>query len=106
MKRRQFTKEEKLQVVKEIVQTGNISVVARRHDIRNSVVGRWFGKYKQRGEAGFNGDVAVPARREAAEVRAVASENERLKRLLGEKELENAILKDLLKKTDRGWPKS
>jgi len=40
-----------------------------------------------------------------ARVREVERENERLKQLLGEKDLEIAILRDLLKKGSRRLPK-
>ncbi len=100
MTRRQFTNEQKIQMVKEILQTGNTSLVARRNNVRDSVIRRWFEKYKQYGEAAFEQPKAAVAFPDpmAARVRALEMENERLKRLLGEKDLELAVMKDLQKK--------
>lgn len=108
MTRRQFTAEQKMQIVREIVETGNVTLVARRNGIRDTVIRRWHEKYRQQGEAAFrkSTDLAKPTSLETAEMRALARENEQLKRLIGEKELELAIVRDLLKKTDRGCLKS
>jgi transposase-like protein len=108
MARREFSKEQKIQIVKEVMQTGNISVVARRYDIRNSVIGRWLDKYRQYGEAAFG--AMKPAAKSvnpfAAQMHALEMENERLKRILGEKDLELAVMKDLQKKIDQRLQKS
>ena len=98
--RRQFTAEQKMQIVREIVETGNVTLVARRHGIRDTVIRRWHEKYRQQGESAFRKStgLAKPTSIETAEMRALATENERLKRLIGEKELELAIVRDLLKK--------
>ncbi|MDP2857996.1 MAG: hypothetical protein Q8P50_08480 [Bacillota bacterium] len=45
------------------------------------------------------------AARPDGEMRTLAAENERLKKLLGEKDLEIAILKDLVRKTGFNAPK-
>lgn len=98
MVRRQFTREQKSQIVREALQTGSASMVARRHNIRDSVVGRWVRKFKELGEGAFDQARSTVGQGESPEYRAVVAENERLKRLLGEKDLEIAILKDLVKK--------
>ena len=98
MVRRQFTREQKLQIVREVLETGSASMVARRHDIRDSIVSRWVRKFKELGEGAFDNARRGVEGREPAEYRALATENERLKRLLGEKDLEIAILRDLVKK--------
>lgn len=53
MARRQFSKDQKMQMVKEIMQTGNASLVARRNNVADSVIRRWLDKYKQYGDAAF-----------------------------------------------------
>lgn len=106
MVRRQFTREQKLQIVREVLETGSTSMVARRHSIRDSVIRRWVEKFREHGEGAFEQARSTVGRGEPPEYRAVKSENERLKKLLGEKDLEIAILKDLVKKTDRIWRKS
>ncbi|HHV78425.1 MAG TPA: transposase [Firmicutes bacterium] len=117
MVRRQFTREQKLQIVREVLETGSTSMVARRHNIRDSVISRWVRKFKELGGGAFDNARRGVEGRESAEYRALATENERLKRLLGEKDLEIAILRDLVKKrsavgrkvrasgqVDSGWP--
>lgn len=108
MTRRQFSKEQKLQMIKEILQTGNASLVARRNNVRDSVIRRWLDKYKQFGEAAFEQPRAAGAAPNplTSQVHALEIENERLKRLLGEKDLELAVMKDLQKKIDQRLQKS
>lgn len=99
MRRKTYTREFKIRVVQEAIETGNNTVVARRYDIHPSMVAKWVRQYKQRGPVAFQRTkkppqiVAGPR-----EVQELQRKNERLKKLLGEKELENAILKDLLEK--------
>ena len=95
----------KMQIVKEAMETGNASIVARRHDIAPSLVARWTRCYKrygmfypQGGTNGTNGTGTPP------DYKRMAQENEQLKKLLGEKDLEIAILRDLLKKTNPPLP--
>lgn len=90
-----------MQIVKEAIETGNASIVARRHDIAPSLVARWTRYHKQygtfyqlKGAPGTNGTGNPP------DYKRIAEENEQLKKLLGEKDLEIAILRDLLKKTN------
>lgn len=49
MTRRKYTPEMKMQIVKEAIETGNGSIVARRHDISSSPVNRWVRTYKKYG---------------------------------------------------------
>lgn len=94
-----------MQIVKETLETGNASIVARRHDIAPSLVARWARCYKRYGTfypqkevAGTNGSCISP------DYKKITKENEQLKKLLGEKDLEIAILRDLLKKTNLPFP--
>ncbi len=52
MVRRQLTREQKLQVMREVLETGSTSMVACRHNVRDSVVGRWVRKFRELGEGG------------------------------------------------------
>jgi transposase len=102
MDKRTYSEAEKLQVVKEALEVENASMVARRHDIHPSLVTRWVSQYRAFGGAAFasrkagtpNGEPLLGRKA----VKGILLENERLKRLLGEKELENEILRDLVKK--------
>jgi transposase-like protein len=93
MKRIKHSKEFKLQVIKEAQETGKISLVARRYELNPNMVSRWIREYKD-GKFG-DVDVAVLPDLDSQEL---SKENEKLKVLLGEKDLEIAILRDLIKK--------
>lgn len=93
MKRTKHSKDFKLQVVKEAQETGKITLVARRYELNPNMVGRWIREYKD-GKYG-EVDVAVLPDLDSKEL---SKENEKLKILLGEKDLEIAILRDLIKK--------
>jgi transposase len=108
--RRRHSLETKLRVVKEALETGNVSVVARRYDLSSSLASKWVRQYKRYGEAAFstnsNGRSSTQQiSYSEQEYRQLESENERLKKILGEKDLEVAILKDLAKKQNPPWLK-
>ena len=92
MQRKHYSPEFKQQIVKEALEVGNSSIVARKYDINNNMVGRWVRQSKN-----INGlnrtDSRVPQ-----DHKDLLIENEQLKKLLGKKELENEILRDLFKK--------
>jgi len=103
MTRKQYSPEMKMQIVKEAIETGNASIVARRHDIAPSLVARWTRCYKRYGN--FYPQKDVPRSNSSSpDYKRMAQENEQLKKLLGEKDLEIAILRDLLKKTNPPLP--
>jgi len=93
MKRTRYSKEFKVQAVKEAMETGKPSVVARRYELNANMVGRWVREYKN----GKLGDVDVSSAPDL-DTKQLSSENNQLKQLLGEKDLEIAVLKDLIKK--------
>lgn len=104
--RRQHSVETKLKVVKEVLETGNAALVARRHDLSSSMVSKWVRQYKQYGEAAFKGNNrgnGQPVGYTDKDYLKLEAENERLKKILGEKDLEVAILRDLLKKQNPHW---
>jgi len=94
-----------MQIVKETIETGNASIVARRHDVAPSLVARWVRCYNRNGT--FYHQKEAPGTNGAGTIhdyKRMVQENERLKKLLGEKDLEIAILRDLLKKTNHLLP--
>jgi transposase-like protein len=93
MKRIKHSKDFKLQVIKEAQETGKITLVARRYELNPNMVSRWIREYKD----GKFGDVDVPVLPDL-DSKELSKENEKLKILLGEKDLEIAILRDLIKK--------
>ncbi len=110
MQRRKFTTQIKQQVVQECIETGSPSVVARKHELNPNVVRRWVRQFKQNGgtvpnkQKGNKGYVTNEEHQHLASERAeLASENEKLKKVLREQALENSILRDLLKKINPHW---
>ena len=92
MKRRRYPEEFKQQVIKEAKETRNTSLVARNHDLSPSLVAKWIR------ETDYPIPKDIPMTKENKEI---IKENILLKKLLAEKELQNAILQDLLKKTTK-----
>jgi transposase-like protein len=82
---KKYTPAEKDQLLKEVKQTGNLTLVAKKHNVPVSTLHCWLGKTKH-----------VPAEKKSAEL-------QRLKKIIADKELENQILKELLKKTNQVW---
>ena len=104
--RRRHSAETKLKVVKEVLETGNAALVAIRHDLSSSMVSKWVRQYKQYVEAAFKGNNKGNEQLVGytdKDYRKLEDENERLKKILGEKDLEVAILRDLLKKQNPHW---
>jgi len=92
----------KKQVVKEALETGNSSLVGRKYNISPSIVARWVREEKPSPMKDMTKKAlqASPGMLEdPKEVKKAMEQNMQLKRLLGEKELEIEILRDLLKKT-------
>lgn len=101
MKGKPYTAEQKEQILKEVDDTGNIALVARNHNIPATTINAWIKKRNTSGKhssargpksSNFNSNIYN---------KEIEKENDQLKKLLGEKDLEIAILKDLLKKTNR-----
>ncbi len=92
----QYSDAFKEQILKECQEVGNVSVVSRRHDISPNTVHSWIRKYRERGTVTTMNSKSTNVEQQAlAQLRKVSTENDRLKRLVAEKELELAILKDL-----------
>ncbi|WP_206923021.1 transposase [Alicyclobacillus suci] len=106
MVRRKFSQKFKEQVVKECLETGNVSIVARKHEIRANVVNRWVSLYKNGGFSigktgtGSTNITTDEYQQLVTENKELEKTNEQLKRTLGEQALEVSILRDLLKKAN------
>ncbi|MCK9222341.1 MAG: transposase [Limnochordia bacterium] len=97
MKSRQYSDEFKEKIIQECQEVGNVSLVARRYEISPNTIHTWLRKYRELGTVRSlkRGELAnVKAMSE--QLKKVSTENDRLKRLVAEKELEIAILRDLL----------
>jgi len=92
-KNKRYSEEFKKQIVREVEEVGNASLVARKHDVVPGTVTRWVRKSK------MSNPTNNPLNIDYSTNYSLDKENDQLKKLLGEKDLEIAILKDLLKKT-------
>jgi len=97
LRRKRYTQEFKDQVIKEALETGNSAIVARRYELSGSLVARWVREFKN-GKQNANSANNLSFSGLARENQHLSQENEQLKKMLGDKELEIAILKDLIKK--------
>ncbi len=94
MMKRTFTKEEKLQIIKEASEQG-VTPTLERHGVYPASYYSWKKKYEQMGEEGFHHGMTP---QHLKRIRELEKENINLKQLLAEKELENKLKGDLLKK--------
>ena len=76
MKRNKHSKEFKLQVIKEAIETGNKAAVARRYELATNMLHRWIKEYED-GKFGVDSLDAVTT----LESKELAQENDQLKRL-------------------------
>lgn len=83
MKRSRFTEEQIISILKEQEAGAKTADVCRKHGISDATFYKWKAKY---------GGLEVS---EAKRLKALEDENARLKRLLAEAMLDNAMLKDL-----------
>lgn len=88
-----YPPELKKRVVDEVASMGQITPVARRYGINRNTIHRWMVE-EQAGTLMDESSLISPSG-----TKSLVDEVNKLKKLLGEKELENEILKDLVKKT-------
>ncbi len=84
MKRKRYTEEQIISILKEHQGGASVPDLARRHGIVENTIYRWKSKY---------GGMEIS---EAKRLRDLEQENARLKRLLAEAELDKAALKELV----------
>ncbi|MFA5649154.1 MAG: transposase [Bacteroidales bacterium] len=94
MKKRTFSKEEKLQIIKEATIHG-VQVTLDKHGVYPASYYSWKKKFEEMGEEGFQHGMSP---KHLKRIRDLEKENNTLKQLLAEKELENKLKGDLLKK--------
>lgn len=86
MKGKRFSEEQIIGILREQEAGGKTADVCRKHGITNTTFYRWKSKY---------GGMDVS---EAKRLRALEDENAKLKKLLAEAMLDNAMLKDIASK--------
>lgn len=84
MKRKRYTEEQIISILKEHEAGASVPDIARRHGVAEHTVYRWESKF---------GGMEVS---ETKRLRELEAENAKLKRLLGEAELDKAALKELV----------
>lgn len=104
MKGKTYTKEFKEMVLQEVNESNDVAQVARRHELSTKTIYNWR---KQSSHAAWK--ATDPSAKKtttytptAQEFKELENENNQLKQLLGEKDLEIAVLRDLIKKSQPG----
>jgi putative transposase len=92
--KRTFTKEQKLQLLKEAAEKG-VTATLEKHGIYPATYYSWRKKFEQMGEAGFRHGMTP---KHIKEIKRLEKENGLLKKLLAEKEIEGHLKSELLKK--------
>ena len=92
--RRRWKVEEKLAIIKEIMENNKVVGTCRKYSVDPGMYYKWKESYNTFGLDGLKPHY----RRMEPGVRKLMKENEKLKKLLAEKELENALLSESLKK--------
>ena len=92
--RRKRKAEEKLAIIKEIEEKGKVVETCRRYSVDPGTYYKWKESYGPFGSDGLKPHYRMMK----SGVRKLMKETEKLKKLLAEKELENALLNDVLKK--------
>lgn len=105
MKGKTYTKEFKEMVLQEVNETNDVAQVARRHDLSSKTIYNWKKQiqYKAWDVTIANAKKTTTYTPTAQEFKELEGENGKLKTLLGEKDLEIAILRDVLKKAQPGY---
>lgn len=93
-----YSEEIKEQVLREVEETGNMTLVARNHNIPSTTINTWVRKKKNAAKVGSTRGPKSSNFNSINCNKEMEKENDLLKKTLGEKDLEIAILKDLLKK--------
>ena len=84
-----YSEDEKIKICNEAKELGNIVLTAKKYGVNDSTIHEWMKKYS------INKNQRIS--------KSDAKEIKRLKKLLADKELECAVLKDLVKKTLQVW---
>jgi len=83
MKRRTFSKQDKLKILKEVQEYG-VKITLDKHGIYPATYYSWRRKYEEMGDAGFRHGMT---KERLKEIRRLEKENAKLKELVAEKEL-------------------
>jgi len=94
--RKDYTQEFKEQILRECQEVGNVAVVARRHNISPNTIHTWGRKVKKTGSTTpLPTDDVKRIRELEARLEKIGTENDRLKRIVAEKELQITIMEEM-----------
>jgi transposase-like protein len=94
--RKDYTQEFKEQILRECQEVGNVAVVARRHNISPNTIHTWKRKAKKTGSTTpLPTDDLKRIRELEARLEKIGTENDRLKRIVAEKELQITIMEEV-----------
>jgi transposase-like protein len=94
--RKDYTQEFKEQILRECQEVGNVAVVARRHNISPNTIHTWRRKVKKTGSTTpLPTDDVKRIRELEARLEKISTENDRLKRIVAEKELQITIMEEV-----------
>jgi transposase len=88
----------RIQVVEEALDRGNVALTARKHGISTRALHKWVKQYRDEVEVTMSKKKDIDRLSTPQTVEDWKDKYEHAAKLLGEKELENAILRDLVKK--------
>jgi len=94
MKKRTFTREEKLRIIKEAGEQG-VKFILEKYALYPATYYSWKRKFEEMGEIGLQHGMTP---KYFKRIRELEKENSLLKQLLAEKELEGKLKSELLKK--------
>lgn len=97
MKGKRYPQEFKELVLRDVKETQNVVVVAKKHDLPVSTVHTWLKK--------SNGRICYE-KKSSSVSETIVEENKKLKKLMAEQTTKINILNDLLKKTYQIWEPS
>ncbi|WP_423739210.1 IS3 family transposase [Clostridium thermarum] len=97
--RKKYTQEFKESIVKAAIETGNAALITRQHGISKELVYRWIRQSKETNKTSKTNSNKVNT--DSSSLKTLETENETLKKLLGEKDLEIAN-----KWIEAGYPKA
>ena len=91
-----FSDEFKERILKECEETGNVALVARRHQVSSNTIHTWRSNQKKKGTTKkFSRNKDERLKTVENQLKQVSTENDQLKKILADKELELAILREL-----------
>ena len=97
MEKQKYSNEFKEQILRECFDTGNVALVARKYEISPNTIHTWRKKQRQNGSAKtLPKDKDNRYKEMEKRLKEVSTENSQLKRLVADKELELAVLRDLM----------